>query len=92
MQTAFRMYDFDNNGYLATDDLEWLLKTLATPPPKKNGTPRKCLFEEDEIADVVERVMRDCDVDGNKRLSYAEFSKVLSRIPGFSKRFSILII
>jgi len=90
MQTAFRMYDFDNNGYLTTEDLEWLLKTLSTPPPKK-GKERSCLFKPEEINDIVERVMRDCDVDGNHRLSYAEFSKVLSRIPGFCTKFSIPI-
>jgi hypothetical protein len=33
--------------------------------------------------------MRDCDIDGNHRLSYAEFSKVLDRVPGFTTRFRI---
>jgi calcium and integrin-binding protein 1 len=89
MKTAFRLYDFDGNGYLTTEDLEWLLRTIATPPGKKSGKPRNCLFEQPEINDIVERVMRDCDIDGNHRLSYAEFSKVLDRVPGFTNRFCI---
>ena len=91
MQTAFRMYDFDDNGYLTNEDLEWLVRTLATPPPRKSGEERPCLFAQDEMNDIVERVMRDCDVDGNHRLSYAEFSKVLGRIPDFPQKFTIAI-
>ena len=31
------------------------------------------------------------DIDGNSRLSYAEFSKVLGRIPDFETKFRIYI-
>lgn len=84
-QTAFRLYDFDANGYLTPEDIALLLKTIATTPKKKE------LLTESEIKDIVERVMRDCDIDGNSRLSYAEFSKVLGRIPDFETKFRIYI-
>ena len=58
---------------------------IATTPKKKE------LLTESEIKDIVERVMRDCDIDGNSRLSYAEFSKVLGRIPDFETKFRIYI-
>ena len=86
MQTAFRLYDYDANGYLTAEDITALLKQISTPPGKK-----KPLLEESEMHDVVDRVMRDCDIDGNNRLSYAEFSKVLSRIPDFPVKFRIYI-
>ena len=35
--------------------------------------------------------MRDCDIDGNNRLSYAEFSKVVTRIPDFIPKFRVYI-
>lgn len=53
-QTAFRIYDFDANGYLTADDIAQLLTTIATTPKKK------VLLEDAEIKDIVERVMRDC--------------------------------
>jgi len=84
-QTAFRLYDFDANGYLTAEDIALLLRTIATTPKKKE------LLTEAEVKDIVERVMRDCDIDGNNRLSYAEFSKVLGRIPDFEVKFRIYI-
>ena len=53
-QTAFRLYDFDGNGYLTPEDIALLLKTIATTPKKKE------LLTEKEVKDIVERVMRDC--------------------------------
>jgi hypothetical protein len=53
-QTAFRLYDFDDNGYLTRPDLSMLLQTISTTPKNKN------LLTEAEIKDIVERVMRDC--------------------------------
>jgi len=84
-QTAFRIYDYDANGYLTADDIAQLLKSIATTPKGK------MLLEPQEIKDIVERVMRDCDIDGNNRLSYAEFSKVVGRIPEFEIKFRIYI-
>lgn len=84
-QTAFRLYDFDGNGYLTREDIADLLKLIAT---MKNA---KVLLTDDEIKDIVDRVMRDCDIDGNNRLSYAEFAKVLGRIPDFVSKFRIYI-
>ena len=59
MQTAFRLYDLDNNNYLNQDDLRGMLRTIATPPArgkKENG----CLFTDNELSEIVGRVMRDC--------------------------------
>ena len=85
MQTAFRMFDFDQNGYLTVSDLNELLMTIATP----KGKP--CLMKKAEIESVCERVMRDCDIDGNGRLSYAEFAKVVNRMPDFTAKFKVNI-
>jgi len=85
MQTAFRMFDFDGNGYLTIEDLEELLLALAKPPRKG-----KCLWERSDVRAICERVMRDCDIDGNGRLSYAEFTKMMSRVTDFHQKFSII--
>ena len=90
MQTAFRMYDIDNNGYISSEDLEQVLALLSTAPPKDgtDGEP-KGLLTPDEISSIVSRVMRTCDVDGNSRLSYLEFTKMVERVPQFAANFSL---
>ena len=85
MKTAFRLYDYDGNGYLTPEDITELLKQLSTTPKGRE------LLTEKEVHDIVERVMRDCDIDGNNRLSYQEFSKVLNRIPDFQVKFRVYI-
>ena len=85
MKTAFRLYDYDGNGYLTPDDITALLKQLSTTPKGRD------LLTEKEMHEIVERVMRDCDIDGNNRLSYQEFSKVLNRIPDFQAKFRVYI-
>lgn len=87
MQTSFRLYDFDGDGYLSPEDLRLVLETVATPRPKA-GKEAKCLLLPTEVVDIVDRVMRDVDIDGNNRLSYSEFVMVMSRIPDFSRNFS----
>ena len=91
MQTAFRMYDFDGNGYLTDEDLQQVLITIATPPQKVEGVQPKPLLGDGEVKAIVERVMRQCDIDGNNRLSYAEFCKAVERIPEFAQKFRIYI-
>ena len=93
MQTAFRLYDFDGNGYLTPPDIESLIQCIAVETRKSLLSSDKVTnhLQASEVTEIVERVMRDCDIDGNGRLSYAEFSKVLKRIPDFSERFRIYI-
>jgi len=100
IQTAFRLYDADDDGYLTPDDLTTLLKTVAMTQPAAKGSSAEAkgaggepegLLEEDEVKQIVERVMRECDIDGNGRLSYAEFAKVLGRIPEFPAKFAVFI-
>lgn len=88
-KTAFRVYDFDNNGYLSIEDIKDLIVTLATPEAV-GGTPASCLFTPAEVDAVAERVMRDCDVDGNMRLSFTEFFKMIEKVPEFPAKFSIM--
>lgn len=55
MQTAFRLYDFDGDGYLKQCDLEALLTCISSP----RGKPS--LLSSEEQKDIVERVMKDCE-------------------------------
>ena len=59
MQTAFRLYDYDGNGYLTAEDITELVKTLSTTQKARE------LLTEREIHDVVDRVMRDCELNAH---------------------------
>jgi len=101
MQTAFRLYDFDHDGYLKAIDIATLVDLISTDKKGKNlldtkgETPAKGAGGKDELVgpkkEIVERVMRDCDIDGNLRISYAEFSKIMKRIPDFMAKFQLHI-
>jgi len=99
IQTAFRLYDFNGDGYLDPDDLKQLLRLMVTSQTAPKGSPEYdaevgnavCLLNADEMEEISERVMRECDIDGNGRLSYAEFAKVLGRLPDFGSKFRVFI-
>ena len=88
MLISFRLYDFDGDGFLDPKDLCTVLDTLATPLAT-GGEEVQRLLEPAEIKSIIDRVMRDCDVDGNNHLSFAEFRKVISRVPDFRGNFSL---
>ena len=64
---------------LAQHQLELIFDLIGTP-------------NEQEIKDIVERVMRDCDIDGNSRITYNEFARVIDRIPDFTTNFRIYMM
>ena len=43
----------------------------------------------DVLADVVDHVMRECDLDGRGRLSFHEFKRVMDRFPDVEAKFSV---
>jgi len=97
IQTAFRLYDFNGDGYLDPDDLKQLLRLMVTTQTAPKGSPEyddevgRQELSDDEMDEISERVMRECDIDGNGRLSYAEFAKVLGRLPDFQSKFRVFI-
>ncbi|XP_065178182.1 calcium and integrin-binding family member 2-like [Sycon ciliatum] len=78
---AFKIYDFDNDGWLGRHDI---------------GCTIRCLTGEDhltqrEIDDVTNKVLEESDLDGDGRLSFVEFEHVISRAPDFINTFHIRI-
>ena len=85
-RAAFRMYDFDGDGFLSEDDLTTLLATLTAPPGAEEP-----MLKEGEVRRLVSHVMAEGDVDGNKRLNFTEFERLARRLPDFSTRFRVFI-
>jgi len=104
--TAFRVYDFDGDGYLDDQDISTLIRTTTKKTPNAitdghvaggggadiedgGGAKKKGELTKDVLADVVDHVMRECDLDGRGRLSFHEFKRVMDRFPDVEAKFSV---
>ncbi|GAB0096014.1 calcium and integrin-binding family member 2 [Sergentomyia squamirostris] len=77
---AFKIYDFDKDGFIGQSDLKGVLKALT----RNELTPE----EHQQIAD---KVIEEADVDGDGKLSELEFEHVVLRAPDFLTTFHIRI-
>eukprot|EP00039_Didymoeca_costata_P022570 m.4750 g.4750 ORF g.4750 m.4750 type:complete len:182 (-) comp3090_c0_seq1:243-788(-) len=75
---AFRIYDFDGDGYLGRSDLK---KTLVNIVGSN--------LSDAEVEEVISEIMREADFDRDQQLSYVEFEHVVSRAPDFTNTFRI---
>lgn len=78
---AFRIYDFDGDGYLDKQDLLETLKLLCGENELRNT----------EMEQVADKILEEADLDRDARLSYVEFEHVISRSPDFINTFRIRI-
>jgi calcium and integrin-binding protein 1 len=78
---AFRLYDFNKDNFIDTDDLEQLLYLTLT---KTRMNKRLRMM-------VVQQVFNEADLDGNNKLTKTEFNRVLRRLPDFVVKFQFAI-
>ena len=64
---AFRMYDLDGDGYISPEELAHTLKTLMGRA-----------LSELQLSQIVECTIMQHDVDGDGRLSFQEFTSLLT--------------
>lgn len=77
---AFKIYDFDKDGFIGLEDLKNVLKALT----RNELAP-------DEHQQIAEKVIEEADVDGDGKLSVLEFEHVVIRAPDFLATFHIRI-
>ncbi|XP_029615410.1 calcium and integrin-binding family member 2 [Oncorhynchus nerka] len=77
---AFKIYDFNVDNFLCKEDLE---KTL-------NKLTREELSPE-EVTLVCEKAIEEADLDGDSKLSFADFENMITRAPDFLSTFHIRI-
>ncbi|XP_042267756.1 calcium and integrin-binding family member 2 isoform X1 [Thunnus albacares] len=77
---AFKIYDFNVDNYLCKEDLEKTLNKLT----KEELTP-------EEVVLVCEKTIEEADLDGDNKLSFADFENMISRAPDFLSTFHIRI-
>jgi Ca2+-binding EF-hand superfamily protein len=61
-------------------------RDLEDPPAQKSRINAK------EFAEIVDHVMRECDLDGRGRLSFHEFERVMNRFPDVEAKFSVNLL
>eukprot|EP01135_Chromosphaera_perkinsii_P007724 Nk52_evm13s967 gene=Nk52_evmTU13s967 len=76
----FRILDVDNDGYLDKSDLMSLLSLITFNE-----------LDEEETEVITEKVLEECDLDSDLRLSFIEFEHVIKRSPDFINTFRIRI-
>ncbi|XP_059191931.1 calcium and integrin-binding family member 2 isoform X2 [Centropristis striata] len=77
---AFKIYDFNVDNYLCKEDLEKTLNKLT----KEELTP-------EEVELVCEKAIEEADLDGDNKLSFADFENMITRAPDFLSTFHIRI-
>ncbi|XP_031420700.1 calcium and integrin-binding family member 2 isoform X1 [Clupea harengus] len=77
---AFKIYDFNVDNFLCKEDLEKTLNRLT----KEELTP-------EEVVLVCEKSIEESDLDGDNKLSFADFENMISRAPEFLSTFHIRI-
>ncbi|TPX43205.1 hypothetical protein SeMB42_g04037 [Synchytrium endobioticum] len=78
---AFRIYDHNNDGYLDEHDIRDAINKIAGPG----------LTEEDKKI-VALKVVEESDMDGDGRISFVEFERIVEKSPEFVDNFKIRIV
>ncbi|KAI8499178.1 PREDICTED: calcium and integrin-binding protein 1-like [Branchiostoma belcheri] len=79
VEYAFKVYDFDSDGYLDKSDLKQVVDRL-TGEQKLSDT---------EMEQLVDNLFEEADLDEDDQLSFAEFEHVISKAPDFINSFRI---
>ncbi|XP_077186087.1 calcium and integrin-binding family member 4 [Paroedura picta] len=79
IEYAFRIYDFNGDGFIDEEDLQNVIRRLLN---SEN-------IREEVIASMANRVMEDADLDNDKMLSVAEFEYATNLCPDFLNSFRI---
>ncbi|XP_066485159.1 calcium and integrin-binding family member 3 isoform X1 [Tiliqua scincoides] len=77
---AFRIYDFNDDGYICKLDLEKTVNKLT----RKELTP-------EEVCLVCNKVIDEADLDNDGKLSLEDFQHMIVRAPDFLSTFHIRI-
>ncbi|XP_075239911.1 calcineurin subunit B type 1-like [Convolutriloba macropyga] len=74
LRFSFQIYDLDKDGYISNNDLYQVLRTMVG----KNLEPK-------EIQQIVDKTMYLTDLDGDDRISFDEFCKVVESMDVFQR-------
>lgn len=79
VEYAFRIYDFDGDEMISSDDLKEVVNRLT-------GENQ---LNDDDMEKLLNNIFDEADLDDDKTLSFAEFEHVISKAPDFVNTFRI---
>ena len=93
---AFRIYDFNNDNVICTEDIRRTVKALTGWPAMKiSFIASECCagdrISDDRLEKIAKHVIAECDVISDGSLSYAEFEHMIIRSPDFISLFHVTI-
>eukprot|EP00658_Telonema_sp_P-2_P004777 TRINITY_DN11783_c0_g1_i1.p1 TRINITY_DN11783_c0_g1~~TRINITY_DN11783_c0_g1_i1.p1 ORF type:complete len:142 (+),score=41.14 TRINITY_DN11783_c0_g1_i1:119-544(+) len=68
LQYIFSVYDQDNDGYLTTQEVLSVLRTVLTPDQS-----------EEDLRNIVSKTISSVDMDGDGKVSFMEFQTLLGQ-------------
>ncbi|CAK5084654.1 unnamed protein product [Meloidogyne enterolobii] len=100
LKYAFRIYDFDGDEFLGREDLRQMIDALTRKEVEQIFRLKNFIYKpiendlemsDEEVEFIIDRIIEEADLDGDKRISQAEFEHVVSRSPDFVRTFHIRI-
>ncbi|XP_042789407.1 calcium and integrin-binding family member 4 isoform X1 [Panthera uncia] len=79
IEYAFRIYDFNENGFIDDEDLQKVVLRLLNSDD----------VSEDLLTDVTNHVLSESDLDNDNMLSFSEFEHAMAKSPDFMNSFRI---
>ncbi|KAJ7341378.1 hypothetical protein JRQ81_005405 [Phrynocephalus forsythii] len=79
IEYAFRVYDFNDDGFIDQEDLQHVIRRLVDKNP----------LSEEEIVSLADHILQEADLDKDKMLSLAEFEQAMMKSPDFLHSFRI---
>ncbi|XP_062981436.1 calcium and integrin-binding family member 4 [Elgaria multicarinata webbii] len=73
IEYAFRIYDFNDDGFIDKEDLQNVIRRLV----------HENKLSEEGIMSLANQVLEEADLDNDKMLSLAEFEHAMSKSPDF---------
>ncbi|XP_077991137.1 calcium and integrin-binding protein 1-like isoform X2 [Glandiceps talaboti] len=84
LEYAFRIYDFNGDDVIDEADIREMVRRVTGA----NEESEQRLTEQ-EMNFLIENIFLETDLDEDRKLSFAEFSHVISKSPEFMKSFRI---
>ncbi|KAI7790629.1 calcium and integrin-binding protein 1 isoform X2 [Triplophysa rosa] len=81
---AFRIFDFDDDGTLDSEDLKKLVNCLT-------GETDDARLTLEEMRQLIGNILEESDIDKDGTVNLSEFQHVISRSPDFVSSFKIVL-
>ena len=81
VEYAFRIYDFNEDDFICGQDLRRVVGFLCGRQKLSNESLNR----------IVDKIMKEADLDEDNQLSFAEFEHVIEKAPDFASSFRIRI-